>query len=117
MNEPKSPLQPKSVPKPKAKWSFEHRMSPDINELTLDEEKKMQRQKRFQQEIDERERKKRVAEMVNHKARMDFLAAGSEGNPDVIDWDEYTIVGTCPTLEKRYLRLTSVCLDVCIGSP
>ncbi|RKP24142.1 SAC3/GANP/Nin1/mts3/eIF-3 p25 family-domain-containing protein, partial [Syncephalis pseudoplumigaleata] len=26
---------------------------------------------------------------------------------DVIDWDEYTIVGTSQQLEKRYLRLTS----------
>ncbi|KAJ1958817.1 hypothetical protein IWQ62_004843 [Dispira parvispora] len=26
---------------------------------------------------------------------------------DVIDWDEYTIVGTCTRLEKQYLRLTS----------
>jgi hypothetical protein len=30
-------------------------------------------------------------------------------NADVIDWDEYTIVGTCTKLEKNYLRLTSVC--------
>lgn len=29
-------------------------------------------------------------------------------NADVIDWDEYTIVGTCTKLEKGYLRLTSV---------
>ncbi|KAK3812223.1 MAG: SAC3/GANP/Nin1/mts3/eIF-3 p25 family-domain-containing protein [Benniella sp.] len=28
-------------------------------------------------------------------------------NADVIDWDEYTIVGTCTKLEKNYLRLTS----------
>jgi len=29
-------------------------------------------------------------------------------NSDVIDWDEYTIVGTSTKLEKNYLRLTSV---------
>lgn len=29
-------------------------------------------------------------------------------NSDVIDWDEYTIVGTSLQLEKNYLRLTSV---------
>lgn len=29
-------------------------------------------------------------------------------NSDVIDWDEYTIVGTSTQLEKNYLRLTSV---------
>ncbi|CAO3664538.1 unnamed protein product [Umbelopsis ramanniana] len=28
-------------------------------------------------------------------------------NPDVMDWDEYTIVGTSSQLEKQYLRLTS----------
>lgn len=28
-------------------------------------------------------------------------------NPDVIDWDEQTIVGTSKQLEKPYLRLTS----------
>ena len=27
---------------------------------------------------------------------------------NVIDWDRYTIVGTSTTLEKKYLRLTSV---------
>ncbi|RKO99898.1 hypothetical protein CXG81DRAFT_4323, partial [Caulochytrium protostelioides] len=40
-------------------------------------------------------------------ARAVFLAAGAEGNPDIIDWDHHTIVGTCQQLEKRYLRLTS----------
>ncbi|KAK0544822.1 hypothetical protein OC846_005916 [Tilletia horrida] len=28
-------------------------------------------------------------------------------DPNVIDWDSSTIVGTCQTLEKQYLRLTS----------
>ena len=32
-------------------------------------------------------------------------AAGSD--PNVIDWDEYTVVGTSTKLEKPYLRLTS----------
>lgn len=31
----------------------------------------------------------------------------STPNPDVIDWDEYTIVGSSTQLEKQYLRLTS----------
>lgn len=31
-----------------------------------------------------------------------------EYNPDVIDWDRFTIVGSSTNLEKPYLRLTSV---------
>jgi hypothetical protein len=34
--------------------------------------------------------------------------AEPEPNPDVIDWDRHTIVGTSQVLEKQYLRLTSV---------
>ncbi|KAF8199140.1 SAC3/GANP/Nin1/mts3/eIF-3 p25 family-domain-containing protein [Pholiota molesta] len=30
-----------------------------------------------------------------------------EGDPNVIDWDRYTIVGTCQDIFKDYLRLTS----------
>ncbi|KAJ3515989.1 hypothetical protein NLJ89_g1412 [Agrocybe chaxingu] len=30
-----------------------------------------------------------------------------EGDPNVIDWDRYTIVGTCHDIFKDYLRLTS----------
>ncbi|KAI9031290.1 SAC3/GANP/Nin1/mts3/eIF-3 p25 family-domain-containing protein [Hyaloraphidium curvatum] len=34
-------------------------------------------------------------------------AVDAEPNPDVIDWDRHTIVGTSQVLEKHYLRLTS----------
>ncbi|PPQ79687.1 hypothetical protein CVT25_003261 [Psilocybe cyanescens] len=30
-----------------------------------------------------------------------------EGDPNVVDWDRYTIVGTCQDIFKDYLRLTS----------
>ncbi|KAI9088534.1 SAC3/GANP/Nin1/mts3/eIF-3 p25 family-domain-containing protein, partial [Phlyctochytrium arcticum] len=49
-----------------------------------------------------REKHKEIAE-----AKEAFLKAGAEGNPDVIDWDEFTIVGTSTRLDKNYLRLTS----------
>ena len=39
------------------------------------------------------------------------ILRGEDGNPDVIEWDEYTIVGSCKILEKHYLRLTSVRKD------
>ncbi|KAJ1557774.1 hypothetical protein HK096_005444, partial [Nowakowskiella sp. JEL0078] len=41
------------------------------------------------------------------RAREMAISAGAEGNPDVLEWDPDTIVGTCTVLEKRYLRLTS----------
>ncbi|KAL1731142.1 SAC3/GANP/Nin1/mts3/eIF-3 p25 family-domain-containing protein [Schizophyllum commune] len=34
-------------------------------------------------------------------------SAEPEGDPNVVDWDRYTIVGTCTELFKDYLRLTS----------
>ncbi|KAJ3279535.1 hypothetical protein HK104_001385 [Borealophlyctis nickersoniae] len=67
-------------------------------------EKRKERAKRFK--TDDRKTRENK-ERENRRVREAFLAAGAEGNPDVIDWDEYTIVGTCKKLEKRYLRLTS----------
>ncbi|KAJ8326029.1 hypothetical protein O5D80_005664 [Batrachochytrium dendrobatidis] len=66
-----------------------------------------ERLKRFQcdeeSELSEQMRKKREISL----AQAAFVSAGAEGNPDVIDWDEFTIIGTCQKLEKPYLRLTS----------
>lgn len=33
-----------------------------------------------------------------------------QSNSDDIDWGEYKIVGTCQDIEKRYFRLTTVCI-------
>lgn len=41
----------------------------------------------------------------NRIALQNVSVADNQGH--VIDWDEYTIVGTCQVLEKPYLRLTS----------
>jgi hypothetical protein len=69
-----------------------------------------QREKRFKskEESLEKERaiKRKEMEVVARK-RAKFLAAGADGNPEVIDWDKHTIIGTCQKLEKSYLRLTS----------
>ncbi|KAL2920135.1 hypothetical protein HK105_200201 [Polyrhizophydium stewartii] len=66
-----------------------------------------ERLRRFQSNAEEeqmeQERKRREIEL----ARQAFVSAGAQGNPDVADWDEFTIVGTCTKLEKSYLRLTS----------
>ncbi|KAJ3025819.1 hypothetical protein HK097_006588, partial [Rhizophlyctis rosea] len=69
--------------------------------------KREERAKRFKSAQDELQRSKAAQRRQSERARDAFLAAGAEGNPDVIDWDEYTIVGTSQTLEKKYLRLTS----------
>ncbi|KAI8906630.1 SAC3/GANP/Nin1/mts3/eIF-3 p25 family-domain-containing protein [Powellomyces hirtus] len=70
-------------------------------------ERRESRKSRFQGRDVERLRQKQETARVVKRAQEAFLAAGAEGNPDVIDWDEYTIIGTCTQLEKRYLRLTS----------
>lgn len=41
------------------------------------------------------------------KKKANVLAVQAQ-TAEVIDWDQYTIVGTSQQLERRYLRLTSV---------
>ncbi|WVQ84279.1 hypothetical protein IAT38_006431 [Cryptococcus sp. DSM 104549] len=41
------------------------------------------------------------------KSGLGYEGDQTEEDPNVIDWDKYTIRGTCTKLEKRYLRLTS----------
>lgn len=69
--------------------------------VSFDERKKMDRAKRF--EADQRAFKNQQAQ--NQLALQNVRIEDNQG--DVIDWDEYTIVGTCQKLEKPYLRLTS----------
>lgn len=78
------------------------------NENPEERSKREKRMKRFEGAQQERDKLKKKNAIISRKAQKIFLARGQEGNPDVIDWDEYTIIGTCQTLEKRYLRLTSV---------
>ena len=68
---------------------------------------KQSRLKRFAEKIEAESRKKKKALSHAQKVREAFIAAGAEGNPEVIDWDEDTVVGTCKNLEKSYLRITS----------
>ncbi|KAI8911175.1 SAC3/GANP/Nin1/mts3/eIF-3 p25 family-domain-containing protein [Entophlyctis helioformis] len=72
-------------------------------------ERRDERLKRFKAREDEeaRDRARREREVEEaRRANLRSLADGEE-NPDVADWDENTIVGTCTKLEKSYLRLTS----------
>ncbi|KAI8817556.1 SAC3/GANP/Nin1/mts3/eIF-3 p25 family-domain-containing protein [Fimicolochytrium jonesii] len=65
------------------------------------------RKDRFGGREAEEKRIKQEKEREVKRAQEAFLKAGAEGNPDVLDWDEFTIIGTSTQLEKRYLRLTS----------
>lgn len=47
---------------------------------------------------------RRAAQEQAKRARQSALLAMAE---EGIDWDEFTIIGTCEKIEKRYLRLTS----------
>eukprot|EP00842_Homolaphlyctis_polyrhiza_P000522 jgi/Hompol1/1470/HPOL_000346-RA len=66
-----------------------------------------ERLKRFKTDHDAEAMESYRKQQEIRKAQAAFINAGAEGNPDVIDWDEDTIVGTSTKLEKSYLRLTS----------
>lgn len=69
--------------------------------LNAEDLKRLERAKRF--EADQKAFKKQQAQ--NQLALQNVRIEDNQA--DVIDWDEYTIVGTCQKLEKPYLRLTS----------
>jgi hypothetical protein len=87
-------------------WSLEPLLSirAEIQPQTVVETKKDQRAKRFQSSEDQVGAKK-AEEIRAKKVRSSALLALAE---EGIDWDEFTIIGTCQNLEKPYLRLTSV---------
>ncbi|GJJ71577.1 SAC3 family protein LENG8/THP3 [Entomortierella parvispora] len=73
--------------------------SPELE--TMGSEERARREKRMRRFEDQLEDKPPVKKPV----RVQY--APPVFNSDVIDWDEYTIVGTSTKLEKNYLRLTS----------
>jgi len=82
-----------------------------LNEIDEDLERKEKRARRFEAAFAVEREKKKKADLQRRQADLLQSAAamrGQEGNPDVIDWDQWTLIGTCTNLEKRYLRLTSV---------
>lgn len=68
-------------------------------------ERLQQRMKRFKSQDDLRELQQKNARLEIAKKRAQFLAAGAEGNPGIIDWDKDTIVGTCTKLYYLILML------------
>jgi hypothetical protein len=61
-------------------------------------ERRQQRLKRFKMQEIIRLEQKQKAQMEVAKQRATFIAGGQEGNPDIIDWDKDTIVGTSTKL-------------------
>jgi len=78
--------------------------------LLGDEErrKREKRARRFEEEAAAVHSKKSESESMQRKNLTQRKMIEVTGDPNVIDWDEHTIVGTSTQLEKPYLRLTSV---------
>jgi hypothetical protein len=76
--------------------SLDHRIGPTKSVSMKELEMREKRAKRFQEE-----------ETPSSISRSESQLCQNQQANDVIDWDEYTIVGTCEKLEKSYLRLTS----------
>lgn len=85
--------------KDKEKKRASRKMSNSPEPKTAGEEETRRREKRQRRFEDSR------SDTVPKKSKPVYTAPVF--NSDVIDWDEYTIVGTSTQLEKNYLRLTS----------
>ena len=111
------PVMPPIMPKiPPTRVNVKDAVKPPVI-LAIDEtdDIKQSRLKRFSDKQDLENKKRKKASAYAQKVRAAYIAAGAEGNPDVIDWDEDTVVGTCTKLEKSYLRITSA-VDPCLVS-
>lgn len=69
--------------------------------LSTDDLKRLERAKRFEADQQAFKKQQEQNQLSLQNVRIE------DNQADVIDWDEYTIVGTCQKLEKPYLRLTS----------
>jgi len=66
------------------------------------------RAKRFNDDFSAEMKKRQEKEVLKRQAEITKqMYIEQNGNPDVVDWDQDTLVGTCQDLEKNYLRLTS----------
>ncbi|KAG0049653.1 hypothetical protein BGZ83_005514 [Gryganskiella cystojenkinii] len=83
------------------KKKISRRMSDSPEMETMGSEERARREKRMRRFEDQLEEKPPA------KKNSRVPVAPPVFNSDVIDWDEYTIVGTSTKLEKNYLRLTS----------
>ncbi|KAF9904951.1 hypothetical protein EC991_002191 [Linnemannia zychae] len=85
--------------KDKEKEKASRKLSDSPEPTTAGEEERRRREKRMRRFEDS------TPQVVPKRTKPVYTAPVF--NSDVIDWDEYTIVGTSTQLEKNYLRLTS----------
>jgi len=79
------------------------------NERMEEIKRRERRAKRFNDDYSAELKKKQEKEILKRQAEITKqMYIDQNGNPDVVDWDQDTLVGTCQDLEKNYLRLTSV---------
>jgi len=70
--------------------------------------RRKRRMERFNDDYSAEMKKRQEKEVLNRQAEITKqMYINQNGNPDVVDWDQDTLVGTCQDLEKNYLRLTS----------
>ncbi|KAG0374484.1 hypothetical protein BGX24_010337 [Mortierella sp. AD032] len=85
--------------KDKEKEKASRKLSESPEPTTAGEEERRRREKRMRRFEDDK------PQVVTKRTKPVYTAPVF--NSDVIDWDEYTIVGSSTQLEKSYLRLTS----------
>jgi hypothetical protein len=100
--QPQLQLQPRLQSQPQTQTQTQTQTQPvPLTNRSSEAAKLADRAKRFEAD----------ARAFQHQQHLNRLALQNvsiaENQSHVMDWDEYTIVGTCQKLEKPYLRLTS----------
>ena len=79
------------------------------NERIIEIKRREMRNKRFKNDLSAEKKKRQEKEALNRQAELTKqMYIEQNGDPNVVDWDTDTLIGTCQDLEKNYMRLTSV---------
>jgi len=78
------------------------------NERIIEIKRREMRNKRFKNDLSAEKKKRQEKEALNRQAELTKqMYIEQNGDPNVVDWDTDTLIGTCQDLEKNYMRLTS----------